>query len=82
MHCILKGEYFKQKLEIRNKYFTIHSHSILQLLPLSPWEYVLDENDILIPHLQRNDQILLRFDKVNSEKEKLKNDIMELRAIR
>ena len=31
---------------------------------------------------QRNDEILLRFDKVNSEKEKLKNDIEELRNIR
>ena len=33
-------------------------------------------------HLQRNDEILLRFDRVNSEKERLKNDIEELRHIR
>ena len=31
--------------------------------------------------VQRNDEFVVRFDKVHSEKEKLKNDIEELRAI-
>ena len=37
---------------------------------------------LIMIHLQRNDEILLRFDRVNSEKERLKNDIEELRHIR
>ena len=33
-------------------------------------------------NFQRNDEILMRFDRVNSEKGRLKNDIEELRHIR
>ena len=37
---------------------------------------------LIMINFQRNDEILMRFDRVNSEKERLKNDIEELRHIR
>ena len=48
------------------------------------WPWPLDSLQELFTmiHLQRNDEILLRFERVNSEKERLKNDIEELRHIR